>query len=63
MPVLAVVGQLTHSVYLPSILKVLGLMSWQGVVTVIMLSGSLPCNSNDSLTLMPDTLYAHSCDV
>lgn len=56
-------GQLTHSVYLPSILKVLGLTSWQGVVTVIMLSGSLPCNNNDSLTLMPDTLYAHNCDV
>lgn len=43
-----VVEQLADSVYLPSIIKVLGLTSWQGVVTVIMLSGSLPCNHNDN---------------
>lgn len=40
--------QLTDSMYLPSIIKVLGLTSWQGVVTVTMLSGSFPCNHNDS---------------
>lgn len=45
----ASVEQLTDSVYLPSIMKVLGLTSWQGVVTVIMLSGSFPCNHNDTV--------------
>lgn len=43
----------TDSLYLPSIIKVLGLTSWQGVVTVIMLSGSLPCNQNDSFNTAP----------
>lgn len=28
---------------LPSIINVFGLMSWHGVVTVIMLRGSFPC--------------------
>lgn len=28
---------------LPSIMNVFGLMSWHGVVTVIMLRGSFPC--------------------
>lgn len=44
------VEPLAGVVYLPSIIKVLGLTSWQGVVTVIMLSGSFPCNHNDALT-------------
>lgn len=47
--------QLTDSVYSPSIMKVLGLTSWQGVVTLIMLSGSFPCNHNVSLTQLSDT--------
>lgn len=42
------------AVYLPSIMKVLGLTSWQGVVTVIMLSGSLPCNHKDSKIQLSD---------
>lgn len=51
-----------HAMHLPSIMKVLGLTSWQGVVTVIMLSGSFPCNHNDSFTQVVDAdmLYANS---
>lgn len=50
--------QLTASLNVPSILKVLGLTSWQGVVTVIMLRGSFPCDDDED----DNDLLAFACD-
>lgn len=49
-------------------MKVLGLTSWQGVVTVIMLRGSFPCDDDneddyDLIAFTSDIVHAHGRDV